>query len=542
LSVDYMVNVVPVVASPASLSFLLPMLAMALVLVASLFVAFRSPAALFGLLAAGGSYLLVSNVFFASPIIMAERMMYLSMAGIAALVAASLAFVVDLAVRRSRRKAAVVVLAALVLAPLGARSFLRTADWKSDLTLFSSAVSATPRSAQSWHNLAHQHLDRKEYEEALGAIDRALELHPGFLQARLTRLAIQRRTGHLAEAERSARQVIGRWPQSGDAKFELIRILTLRAGGLEARGETAEGRQLREEALAMARSALSEEAARDLPGARAVLQQVAAENLVELGRNAEAERAYLDAVAAAEEESGAVGEAVEGVRAVTRAAAAEFFRKSGRPLEAAGHFAAAAEAAERAGQTATAATLLMDAAEQSLAAGDPAAALESYDRLLEIDQESERGRHGRARARLASGDAAGAEDDLQVLLAGEPRGRKAAAIWTDLAISSAMAGNYQEANDRFGRALEADPGQAEAWYRRALIRIRLGRVREAESDLLSAIEAGLPSAVAAGAWFELARLAEQRGDAAAARERLERCLSIMPGHAGAKSLLASLSR
>jgi len=462
LSVDYMVDVVPVVENFASASFMLPMLAMLVLLVSALFLARRSPAAIFGLLAAAGSYLLVSNVLFASPVVMAERMMNLSMAGVATLIGAGLLLIVERAIPEGRRRAALVVLFLIVLTPLAARSWLRTSDWKDDFTLFSSAVEATPRSAQSWHNLGYQYISRKEYGPALDAIDRALEIHPTFLQPQLNRLAIQRRTGHLAEAEQSARRVMAEFPQSGAARLEIVRILTLRAGNLESRGETEAGQSLREEAVGIAHAAAAEEAAQASPGARAVLLQAAAENLALLGRSAEAERAFLEAVAAAEEEIGAVSEAADGVRAVAHAAAADFFRRSGRSWEAAGHFAAAGDVAERAGQPETASRFFLDAAELASAARRHLEALELYDKLLAIDPESERARHGRARARLATGDAAGAEEDLQLLLAGDPTGRKAAAIWTDLAVAAAMREQFQEAGERLGLALEFDPGYAGA--------------------------------------------------------------------------------
>jgi tetratricopeptide (TPR) repeat protein len=458
LSVDYMVGVVPVLQSAASASFLLPLALLLAVAACSFYFASKSPAALFGLITAGGSYLLVSNIFFPSPVVMAERMMNLSMAGIATLVAAALIYVLDTIVPECRRRAALIALFIVLLAPLAARSWVRTGDWKDDFALFSSAVRATPRSAQSWHNLGYQYLERKEYAKALEAFDRALEIHPGFLQAHLNRLSVLRRTGYLAEAEKSARGVVADFPKSGEARLELVRIMTLRAGRLESRGEIESGQDLRTEAVDIALSAASEAAAEASPGARAVLLQAAAENLEELGRDAEAERAFKDAVAAAEEDSGAISEAAEGLRAVVNGAAAAFYRGSGRPWEAAAHFMAAAEAARRAGEREVAAGLYLDAAESASTAGRMAEALQLYDRLLEIDPESERARHGRARARLATGDAAGAEADLQLLLAAEPAGRKAAAIWTDLAVAAGMLGHYGEATARLDRALAADPG------------------------------------------------------------------------------------
>lgn len=461
LSADYMVDVVPLLTSVASAAFLLPLIAVTAAVAGSLFLARSSPAALFGLVAAGGTYLLVSHLFFPAPIVMAERMLYLSMAGIAALLAAGLLFPVERLTARRQRRSAIVVIALMVLVPLGMRGYFRTLDWKDDLTLFSSTVRAAPRSAQGWLNLGFEQLESKELEAAVESFDRALEINPASFQARLNRLGALRRMGHYREAADEARRLAAELPQSGEAKLELVRILTGYAGRLESRGETERGRLLREEAAGLSAS----EAEAGSAATRTVFLQVAANNLFELGRLAEAEHAMLEAVEAAEQEAahgGAVGEAAQGMRAVVLAAAAAFYRKTGRYSEAAGHFERAAVAAQEAGQRDVRLRMLQEAAEAEMAAGRQARALPIYDRLLADDPASERARHGRARARLATGDALGAEEDLRMLLDGRPTGRRASAIWTDLAIASTIKRDYREAIDRLANAIAADPANAEA--------------------------------------------------------------------------------
>jgi tetratricopeptide (TPR) repeat protein len=461
LSADYMVDVVPLVAVVSSPAFLLPLVAVLATVAGALLLARRDPAALFGGIAAGGTYLLVSHLFFPGPIVMAERMLYLSMTGIAALLAAGLLLLFKALGARRYGPAAAVVLSLAVLLPLGLRAYLRTLDWKDDLTLFTATVEAAPRSAQGWLNLGFEQLESGELEAAVDSFDRSLEINPSSFQARLNRLGALRRMGHYSEAADDARQLAADHRQSGEAKLELVRILSGRAERMESRGELESGRLLREEASGLSIAAADEGSA----ATRAVFLQVAANNLFALGRVAEAESALLGAVAAAEEEAeagGAVDEASEGIRTVVLAAAAAFYRNTGRLPEAAEHFERAAEAAGQAGQSDVRLRMLLEAAETEMAAGRRPEALPIYDRLLAAEPGNERARHGRARARLATGDATGAEKDLTMLLDGRPTGRRASAIWTDLAMASTMKRDFQGAMDRLTNAIEADPANTEA--------------------------------------------------------------------------------
>jgi tetratricopeptide (TPR) repeat protein len=100
------------------------------------------------------------------------------------------------------------------------------------------------------------------------------------------------------------------------------------------------------------------------------------------------------------------------------------------------------------------------------------------------------------------------------------------------------AGDLAAAQDRFARALEADPASAPA-------RIGLGRAALARDDLASAEDhfaralAHEPSAV--DARLGLARVARRQGRAADAREHLERALAADPWRAATHAELAALT-
>jgi tetratricopeptide (TPR) repeat protein len=168
--------------------------------------------------------------------------------------------------------------------------------------------------------------------------------------------------------------------------------------------------------------------------------------------------------------------------------------------------------------------------------------LPNYDRLLAESPESQRARHGRARARLQLGDAAGAEEDLRRVLAQEPTGVAAAAAWTDLAVVATLQRDWSEAELRLDNALEFQPDFPEALYRRGLVRIELEQTVGAEADLIAALDAGLPGAIAADVWYRLARLAADSGRTSSARERLDRCLELRPDHREALALSEELKR
>lgn len=146
LSVEYGHDVVPLLRSAASPSFLVSAGVVLAALGAVAWLARRSPLGRFGAAAAAGSYLLMSHLLFPAPIIMAERVLYLPLVGVAALAAAAASGVASrLGGERGRR--AVIAAAVLLAVPLAARSFARVADWRDDLTLYEATTRDAPRAA-----------------------------------------------------------------------------------------------------------------------------------------------------------------------------------------------------------------------------------------------------------------------------------------------------------------------------------------------------------------------------------------------------------
>jgi tetratricopeptide (TPR) repeat protein len=169
------------------------------------------------------------------------------------------------------------------------------------------------------------------------------------------------------------------------------------------------------------------------------------------------------------------------------------------------------------------------AAETAVAAGEYDRALAIYDRLPEDARATFWASLGRARARLALGDLAGATAQLERAIEVAPSARARAGAWTDLATVAERGGDHALARDRLDRAIEADPDYAEARLKRGLLRWMAGENAAAETDLERAVDRGLPPSAEAEAWCGLERIAAGRGDEALATERGRRCRALASG-------------
>ena len=165
----------------------------------------RDRALLWGTVLVVAAGVVSSNVLVPIGTILAERLAYLPSAG-------ALWILVESArrVRRRGRSGPVVVLGLGLLwgVLLVARTAVRAADWRDDLTLFGATVRDAPRSTRAWTNYAVALNDLDRLDESLRASQMALALVPGYppaLEVRATALA---RSGHAEEAVRLLRPVL----------------------------------------------------------------------------------------------------------------------------------------------------------------------------------------------------------------------------------------------------------------------------------------------------------------------------------------------
>jgi protein O-mannosyl-transferase len=111
-------------------------------------------------------WLMTSNLFVAINTVRADRLLYLPLLGLGVAAAAVVARISE---RPSRSNLAPAILVLAVLG-FGARSVMRCRDWKSDSTLFASAVRSAPRSVKARANLALCYLSARTPESGRQAL------------------------------------------------------------------------------------------------------------------------------------------------------------------------------------------------------------------------------------------------------------------------------------------------------------------------------------------------------------------------------------
>jgi protein O-mannosyl-transferase len=171
LSADYSYDQVPVVTTWTDTRLLLGLGLLALVVVG--FSRCR-PATRVALALSLAPLAITGNFLFPIGTIKAERLLYSPSIGCALL--AGVAFS-ELWARSRYRKLASVLLASVVVA-FGARTWVRTGDWKNDLTIALSTVDSAPRSARAHEALGELLRRTGRYDLAREQLRKAFEIYP----------------------------------------------------------------------------------------------------------------------------------------------------------------------------------------------------------------------------------------------------------------------------------------------------------------------------------------------------------------------------
>lgn len=127
----------------------------------------RRPALALAIIVFGVTYLPVANLLVLIPTIFAERLLYLPALGLCLALAAF-----------ARTRRFLLVACALVALGHGVRAAVRTRDWRSQRTLFTSAAAASPGSARVWFNLGTEDLNDHDYVHAAERLGRAVAIAP----------------------------------------------------------------------------------------------------------------------------------------------------------------------------------------------------------------------------------------------------------------------------------------------------------------------------------------------------------------------------
>ncbi|HVH07444.1 MAG TPA: tetratricopeptide repeat protein [Myxococcota bacterium] len=134
--------------------------------------------------------------------VISEHNAYLPLAGLA--LAAGEAF--DVLARRRRTLA--LVAGAIVLVALAGRSFVRSADWRDDVTLWSASIEAAPQSLRAHYNLGVALRREGRLPDAEASFARAVAIDPRDVDSLIALAEARGRAGDYRAAAQIARQAI----------------------------------------------------------------------------------------------------------------------------------------------------------------------------------------------------------------------------------------------------------------------------------------------------------------------------------------------
>ena len=217
LSVDYSPNQITMIESlwdPRALLGLGVLIAYGVAIFLTLR---RSRVVSFSLLAAATILTPGANIFFPVGTIMAERLLYLPALALCVPLAVGL-WSVHHCVKRSW---VTLLLLVLLLGAYGTRTFLRNRDWRTEETLFRSALAVSPKSAMAHKNLASVLHEKGLYEEAIPLAKQAIQIVPEFPDAYLVLGNCYFMTRRYADAETAYRKTIALVPGHASAYLNL---------------------------------------------------------------------------------------------------------------------------------------------------------------------------------------------------------------------------------------------------------------------------------------------------------------------------------
>lgn len=176
LSVDYSYNAIPVITSiltPEAIAGIALGIASLLLWVGAF--RWRWPCVFFALSLFFVPYSVVSQTLVLINAIFQERFLYIPVLGLFALCGLGFEHL------EKHRKTIAIALAALILVAYSTRTIVRNADWRDDLTLYHSAVTAYPKSAKMQHALGDALSERGRISDAETAYRKALSIRESAL-------------------------------------------------------------------------------------------------------------------------------------------------------------------------------------------------------------------------------------------------------------------------------------------------------------------------------------------------------------------------
>ncbi|MEO8041288.1 MAG: tetratricopeptide repeat protein, partial [Acidobacteriota bacterium] len=116
------------------------------------------------------------------------------------------------------------IAAAAILILLGA-AYTQTRYWSNSETLYVRTLSVTGDNFLIAHNLCYVYVFADRYDEARPLCERSIALNPNFIDAKNTLGILELKQNQLADAERTFRDILGRWPGYVPAYPNLAAVL-----------------------------------------------------------------------------------------------------------------------------------------------------------------------------------------------------------------------------------------------------------------------------------------------------------------------------
>ncbi len=172
----------------------------------------------FTILAPSSSFVPIADLIF-------EHRVYLSLAGLVAL-AVMAGF---LLLRRVSKPAILsrpavwlgLCIAAAVVFALTTRTIYRNRDYQSILSIWQSVVKAMPTSYKGYNNLGNEYKKQGELQQAINCFLKALNIYPGYTNARLNLGNTFKTQGQLGKSSYHYRQILQKDPNHIEANFNL---------------------------------------------------------------------------------------------------------------------------------------------------------------------------------------------------------------------------------------------------------------------------------------------------------------------------------
>lgn len=121
-----------------------------------------------------------------------------------------------------------IAIVAIAVFALGVRTYLRSFDWHDQGSISLAGTRTSPLSAKTWNNLAVQLAHSANYDEAVAACGRAIEIHPSYKMALMNRAFYNIRLGNFGSAEEDLRKLISLGTSSPEVYNKLGAILANR--------------------------------------------------------------------------------------------------------------------------------------------------------------------------------------------------------------------------------------------------------------------------------------------------------------------------